>query len=232
MSVVKFIIDGVECIAEKGEYLLQAARQNGIYIPSLCHLEGYKPRGSCRICNVKVNGRLMTACTTPVADGMDIENDTPELRDIRTAILEILFVEGNHFCPACERSGNCELQAQIYRHQIMAPRFPFQFPDRDVDASHPNILKDYNRCILCKRCIRAIKDENGKSFFAFKKRSHKVEISMDPTMKENLTEELAQRAMEVCPVGALLRKEKGYDTPIGKRKYDKQPIGSEIETAK
>src|SRR6056297_1407189 len=119
-NVIKFTIDGVECMAEEGKYIVDAARDNGIYIPTLCNIEGVKPRGACRICSVIVNGRPMTACTTPVTDGMEIESDTEELQGIRKAIIEALFVEGNHFCPSCEKSGCCDLQALAYRYSMMA----------------------------------------------------------------------------------------------------------------
>jgi len=98
-----------------------------------------------------------------------------------------------------------------------------------VDASPPRIIKDQNRCILCKRCIRAIKDENGKSIFAYRRRSASVEVVVDPKLGKQLTEELAQKSMDVCPVGSIIVKEKGFVTPIGERKYDKTPIGSDIE---
>jgi len=228
-TLIKFKIDGVECMAESGAYIVEAARENGIYIPTLCNIQGVKPRGSCRICTVLVNGRPMSACTTPVASGMEIVNDTAELNDIRKAIVEALFVEGNHFCPSCEKSGNCELQALAYRFQMMVPRFPFDFPVRDIDASNPKIIKDHNRCILCKRCIRAIKTEDGKSVFAFKKRGRKLEINVDPDLGDLFTDELAAKAAEICPVGAILLRETGYEVPIGQRKFDKEPIGSDIE---
>jgi len=167
---INFRIDGRECQSEEGKYLVDAARENGIYIPTLCNYEGLKPKGSCRICTVKLNGRYATACTTPVIDDMTIENDTEELNEIRREIIELLFVSGNHFCPACEKSGNCELQALAYRFRIMAPRFPFAFPQKNIDASHPLIIKEQNRCVLCKRCIRGIKDDKGRSIFAYKNR--------------------------------------------------------------
>jgi [NiFe] hydrogenase diaphorase moiety small subunit len=171
----------------------------------------------------------MTACTTPVTMGMDIKNNTPELNDIRKAIIEVLFVEGNHFCPSCEKSGCCELQALAYRFQMMVPRFPFLFPRREVDASNPKIIKDHNRCILCKRCIRGIKTEDGKNIFAYKKRGIELEIIIDPELGDKFTAELAQQAVDICPVGALLARENAYQVPIGRRKYDKEPIGIEDE---
>lgn len=229
---IKIIIDGVICETLKGTYIADAARENGVYIPTLCNIPGIKPRGSCRICSVKVNSRFMTACTTPVAEGMEIENNTPEINEIRKAIIEVLFVEGNHFCPSCEKSGNCMLQALAYRLQMMVPRFPYEFPVREIDASNPKIIKDQNRCILCKRCIKAIKDEEGRSYFAFYRRGYKLRVHLDPEMAESMTDEKAREAMDVCPVGSILVRDKGYDVPIGQRKYDKLPIGSDIERTK
>lgn len=228
-QVVKVTIDGKECLAQKGQYLVDVARENKIYIPTLCNYPGVPPKGACRICTVKVNGKLMTSCTTPVVEGMQVENKTKELEDLRKSIVELLFVEGNHLCPSCEKSGSCELQALAYRYKVMVPRFPFLFPKREIDGSNPKIIKDHNRCILCKRCIRIIKDEQGRSLYAFKKRGHKVEINVDPDLASEMTDELAQKSMDVCPVGAILVRERGFDIPIGERKYDRQPIGSDIE---
>jgi [NiFe] hydrogenase diaphorase moiety small subunit len=230
-KVINFTIDGVTCEAEKGQTILEAATANKIYIPTLCNLPGIKPRGSCRVCNVKVNGKLMTACTTPVAEGMDVENNASDIIDIRKSIIELMFVEGNHYCPYCEKSGNCDLQAIAYKYKIPAPRFPYQFPDKEIEASG-KLIKDHSRCILCKRCIRAIKDEEGYSIFAFKRRGHRVLINIDTALTENMTDEMAQEAMDVCPVGAILKKEIGFIVPIGERKYDKEPIGSDIEEEK
>ncbi|HJX70400.1 MAG TPA: 2Fe-2S iron-sulfur cluster-binding protein [Bacteroidales bacterium] len=228
-KVVKINIDGRECVANSDQYIVEAAKENGIYIPTLCNYPGVKPKSGCRICNVRVNGKLMTACTTKASEGMKIENNTAELNDLRKSIVELLLVEGNHFCPSCEKSGNCELQALAYRFKVMAPRFPYLFPVRKIDASHPKIIKDQNRCILCKRCIRAIKDEKGKSVFAYRRRGNRVEVVVDSKLGKQLTDELAQKAMDICPVGSILVKEKGFILPIGKRKYDKNPIGSDIE---
>jgi [NiFe] hydrogenase diaphorase moiety small subunit len=226
---VTFTIDGKECKADAGRFIVEAAKENGVYIPTLCNYPGLKPKASCRICTVKVNGRLMTACTSPVQQGMVIENNTPELNETRKAIIEVLFVSGNHFCPACEKSGNCELQALGYRFQMMAPRFPFEFPEKEIDASHPLIIKDQNRCILCKRCIRGIRDEEGRGIFAYRNRSNKAEVIVDKVLAARLTPERAQQAMDICPVGSILVREKGFVVPIGKRKFDLAPIGSEIE---
>jgi [NiFe] hydrogenase diaphorase moiety small subunit len=161
-------------------------------------------------------------------NGAVVENETPQLEAMRKMITELLFVEGNHFCPACEKSGSCELQAMGYRYQMMVPQFEYNFPMREVDATTPKIFLDRNRCIQCKKCIRSIKDDQGRSYFAFYKRGHKLEIHIDHELAAGMSNELAQAAMDGCPVGAILRKEKGFDVPIGQRKFDKEPIGTEF----
>jgi len=231
LDKIKFIIDGKDGLAEPGQTIYEAAKANGVYIPVLCHFEGLKPVGSCRICSVRVNGRWMASCTQPVIPGMVIENNTPEVEEYRKAIIEMLFVEGNHFCPTCEKSGNCELQALAYRYQIMVPQFPYLFPKKDIEA-FPGFLLEHNRCIQCQRCIRAIQTADGQKIFALKERSKDVRINVDLKLAARMSEEQVQKAMDICPVGAILKKEVGFRIPIGKRKFDHKPIGSELEKKK
>lgn len=227
---VRFTLDGRACLAEEGAQLVAAAKECGVYIPTLCNYPGIPPKGACRICTVLVNGIPQTACTTKVVEDMAVVTSTPELESFRKAVVEILFAEGNHLCPSCERSGNCELQALAYRYRVTVPHFPYLFPKREVEAWHPKLVKDHNRCIQCKRCIRGIRNAEGKAIFAFGKRGDKVVINIDPETSKAISDELAQLAMDICPVGAILRKGKGFDTPIGKRKYDRAPIGSEVQS--
>ena len=229
MERIKFKIDHKECEADYGQTLVEAARKNGVYIPTLCHLQGEKPCGSCRVCTVKINGRFTTACTTPIECGMEIESNTDEIIEIRKTLIELLFAEGNHYCPTCERSGECDLQALGYRFKMLVPRFPYLFPNREVNTDCEHLIIDYNRCIRCKRCIRSIKDADGKSYFAFVNRGNNIEVSIDKKMASDMPLELAQLASENCPVGCILLKEDAFRTPIGKRKYDLAPIGSDIE---
>ncbi len=229
MKEITIKIDGKECKAKSGQTIVEAAKANGIYIPTLCHYDGLKPAGTCRICTVKVGGRNMAACTTPVGEGMVIESNTPELEEIRKAIVEMLFVEGNHMCPTCEKSGNCELQAMGYRYRMMVPRFPYLFPVRPINAKTPKIYIDGNRCIQCLRCARGVLAPDGKKIFGLVKRGGKAMISVDEELAAALTDEQAQKAMDMCPVGAILRKEAGFKVPIGSRKFDSAQIGSDIE---
>jgi [NiFe] hydrogenase diaphorase moiety small subunit len=167
----------------------------------------------------------MTACTTPVAEGMIVESESPELDEMRKAVVEVLFAAGNHFCPSCEKGGNCELQALAYHFQMMVPRFPYEFPERGVDARSKYIYHDRNRCIMCKRCVRSVM-KDGKHVFVFNSRGgNHLHVEMDLELANQLTEQEALEAMEICPVGAILKKERGYYAPIGTRKYDSEPIG-------
>ncbi|MCG3138264.1 MAG: NAD-reducing hydrogenase HoxS subunit gamma [Phycisphaerae bacterium] len=227
---IKLTIDGVEVEAQPGQTIIEAAGVSGIYIPRLCHYQGLKPHGSCRLCTVTVNGKPMASCTQPAGPGMIVETHTPHLQEFRRQILEMLLVEGNHFCMFCEKSGLCELQAQAYRHGITAPRYPYLFPQRSVDASHPDIWIDHNRCILCARCVRASRDLDGKNVFQFVGRGRHKQVAVNARARlADTTVNLTDRAIGICPVGALLKKRVGYQIPIGQRSYDHQSIGAEIE---
>jgi len=230
-ETITFTIDGVEVRGEPGQTILCAADAAGIYIPRLCAHNELSPFGACRVCTVMVNGRPQTACTYPIAEGIVVQNETEELNGIRRDIVGMLFVEGNHFCMFCEKSGNCELQALAYRLGMLEPDFPYLWPRREIDASHPDIYIDHNRCILCGRCMRASRELDGKNVFQFvgrgpaKKIAYNAESRLDGTDAESV-----DKAVAVCPVGTLMRKRVGYAVPIGQRLYDREPIGSDIET--
>lgn len=229
---ITFTIDGVEVKAKQGETIIEAADRAGIYIPRLCYMKEVIPHGSCRICTVMVNGRPQSACTQPAANGIIVENNSPALKAHRRNLVEMLFVEGNHFCMFCEKSGNCELQALAYRFGISAPKYPYMFPDKDIDASHPDVYIDRNRCVLCGRCVSASRDVDGKTAFEFTGRGTHKKISVNAEKNLGDTDaKVADKAMSVCPVGALMKKRVGFEIPVGKRKYDTSPIGTEIESA-
>ncbi len=227
---VTLTIDGKEIEGRPGQTVLEAAEEAGVYIPRLCAMKGLEPFGSCRVCTVLVNGRPQAACVQPIAQGMIVENETDKVRRIRANIIEMLFVEGNHFCMFCEKSGNCELQALAYRFGIAAPKYPLLFPQRDVDASHPDILLDRNRCILCARCVRTSRDIDGKSVFGFVRRGPHKRLAVNA--ESNLADtdaDVSDKAISACPVGALLPKRVGYKIPVGQRLYDIKPIGADVE---
>jgi len=229
-DTVRIIIDGRAVQARAGQTILEAATEAGIYIPHLCYHEDLSPGGHCRICTVRVNGKPITACTTAVGPGMVIENETEELNEFRRRIIEMLFIEGNHICPACEKSGNCELLALAYRFKMMAPEYPYLFPRKELDGQHPDFYIDRNRCILCGRCVRASREIDGKRVFGFQGRGIDMRLTVDARHDLSETDlNAADRAAGYCPTGSLMRKREGWKVPVGSRRFDSEPIGSEIE---
>ena len=224
-----FLLDGEEIPFSPGQTVIEAARAAGKYIPHLCWHPDFHPHGSCQLCTVKADGRYSASCTLEAQAGMSVENRTPEIDDKRLTLLQMLFVEGNHFCPSCEKSGNCRLQATAYELGMLTPHFDHFFPDRPVDASHPDLLLDFNRCILCELCVQASRDADGKSVFAISGRgikSHLV-VNSESGRLADTGMSLDDRAAQVCPVGVILKKRQGFSVPIGRRRYDRSPIGEE-----
>ena len=231
MSEPCFTLDGEDVPFVPGDNLLQAARRAGHYIPHLCWHPDFHAHGSCRICTVKVNGRMAAACTVRAAPGLDVHSNTDELNAHRKTMLQMLFVEGNHFCPSCEKSGNCLLQATAYQMGMEGPHFEEFYPDRPVDASHHDILLDFNRCILCELCVRASRELDGKSVFALTGRGigkHLV-VNAESGRLGDTDFALTDRAAHICPVGVILEKRKGFAVPIGERRYDKAPINEQVK---
>jgi [NiFe] hydrogenase diaphorase moiety small subunit len=221
-----FTLDGKVIPFEEGETIMEAAAAAGVYIPHLCHHPEFKPHGSCKLCTVNIGGRLGAACTNRAAEGIKVESETEALNADRRALVQMLFVEGNHVCPSCEKSGNCQLQAVGYHLGMLTPHFPHFYPARDVDASHPDVLLERNRCILCELCVRASRDVDGKNVFGIGGRGIKARLIVNSASGRLADTDLSvtDRAAEVCPTGALIRKRHGFTIPIGRRLYDHHDI--------
>jgi len=228
-----FSIDGKTVVFVEGQTIMQAALAGGVYIPHLCYHPEFKPHGSCKLCTVMVEGRQSASCTTLARQGMAVESDTPALNDERRALIEMLFVEGNHFCPSCEKSGDCKLQATAYELGMMSAHFDHFFPNRPVDATHPDVLLDFNRCILCSLCVRASRDFDGKNAFALCGRGIRTHLIVNAKSGRLADTDvtLQDKAVQVCPVGVMLRKDKGFALPIGKRRYDLKPVSAYVEAS-
>lgn len=227
-----FTVDEQPIPFKPGQTILEAAQAAGIYVPHLCYHSDFKPHGSCKTCTVFVNGRPQAACTHRAASGQEVDIDTPELNAMRRSLVQMLFVEGNHFCPGCEKSGDCQLQALAYEFEMMSPHFVELYPQRPVDASHSDVMIDFNRCILCELCVRASKDVDHKNVFAVAGRGLNAKLIINsPTGKlGDSALSVDDRAAHVCPVGAILVKRVGYAHPIGERTYDKAPISAEADS--
>lgn len=221
-----FTIDGRDIPFTPGQTIIEAATAADVYIPHLCHNPEFKPHGSCKLCTVQVNGRNCSACTMPAAEGQQVLNNTKELNEARRSITQMLFVEGNHVCPGCEKTGNCQLQAVAYFVGMLDTHFPHFFPIRNVDASHPDVMLDLDRCILCELCVRASRDMDGKSVFGIAGRgmqSHLV-VNADSGRLADTDIDVHDKAAQVCPVGAILVKRTAWQQPIGERIYDREDV--------
>lgn len=219
-------IDEQEIPFTAGQTIMDAALAAGIYIPHLCHYPGLSPSGNCRLCVVETGNRSVAACTTPAAAGQQIRSDTPEMNAARKAITQMLFVEGNHICPSCEKTGNCKLQAMAYHLGMLDDHYPQFYQRREIDASHPEILLDRCRCILCDLCVRASRDIDKKNVFAIAGRGTNAQLIVNTPSGKLADTPIAitDLAANICPVGAILIKEQGYQVPIGKRIFDQSTI--------
>ena len=210
MTVYTLQIDGVECAGSAGQTVLEVAREHGIAIPTLCHLDGLCDIGACRLCVVEVKGsaKLLPACTTQVADDMDVETATPRLQDYRQTIIEMLFVERNHVCAVCVANNHCELQARAEELGLTHLDLANVNPKLDVDASHERFAIDHNRCIMCTRCVRVCDEVEGAHTWDVMGRGIDARVVTDLGMPwgDSPTCTSCGKCVQVCPTGALFEK--------------------------
>ena len=212
--MVQITINGKQIEVPEGTTVLRAAEMAGIHIPRLCDHKELTPYGGCRLCLVEVQGvRVpMASCTLPVNNGMVVNTETEALKKSRKFVLSMLFSERNHFCPFCQVSGgDCELQNSAYEEQMT--HWPIQpgwnnFP---VDTSHPYFVLDNNRCILCRRCVRACAEMAGNFTLSVAERGAKSMIVADTDVP--LGESTCIKCgscVQVCPTGAIIDRTSAY----------------------
>lgn len=222
-NMVNIKIDGKNIQAPEGKNLMLVARENGIFIPSLCYYEHIEPPlGTCRTCTCKINGKYGPACTEKVHEGLTVEVDSAELNDTRKALVEMMFAEGNHICPACEKSGNCDLQHMGYELGIAVTRFPHLFKDRIIDYKPSRMVMEHNRCIKCKRCVEEVFTDEGKRVFNYMNRGNETFVGVDYIQEAKLSEAQAINAMKICPTGAIIVRGVSMTAPFGDREFDQQ----------
>jgi bidirectional [NiFe] hydrogenase diaphorase subunit len=211
-NVVTLKINDKDVSGRDDETILDIARENGIFIPTMCQLEGLSNIGACRLCMVQARGntKLMPACTTVVQEGMDIVTETPTLIEHRKMIIEMLFVEGNHICSVCVSNGHCELQGMAQFMKMDHIDMAYRFPAREVDASHKLFTLDRNRCILCTRCVRVCDEIEGAHTWDLMGRGIEARIvaDMDQPWGSSTTCTSCGKCVQVCPTGALFEKGK------------------------
>ena len=203
-------IDGQEVSADPGQTILEVARNQGIYIPTLCHYSKTTNVGACRVCVVEVeNARSYVAsCCTPITPGMVIRTNTPAIRAAQRMIVELMWSSGDHNCLTCEQNGACELQDLVYRLQIDKPRFPIEHPAYGPDSTNTMITRDLNKCILCGRCVRACNEIQVNEVLDFANRGSyaKVGPAFDADYIDSACVFCGECA-QVCPTGAITFKQ-------------------------
>ena len=210
MAVVTLIINDQIVTAQEGESLLDVLREQGIEIPTLCHLDGLSERGGCRLCMVEIEGsnRLQASCVTKVQEGMVVHTHTDQLVAYRKMLLELLFAERNHVCAVCVMNGNCELQSQAALAGMDHVRYDYLHPDLPMDASHDRFVLDHNRCILCTRCVRVCDEVEGAHTWDVMGRgiNSKVIIDLNQPWGSSNSCSSCGKCVQVCPTGALYAK--------------------------
>ena len=225
MDTVSLRIDGREITTEKGKTILQAALDNGISIPYYCYHPGIGVDGSCRVCIVKVEKmpKLQTSCSTVCSDGMVVETRSREVIEARASVFEFLLINHPLDCPVCDKGGECPLQDYSYAFGPKASRMEFTRRTFDGDGVKadidfgPTLMLNRNRCILCTRCVRFMRDIDGDAQIGIVDRGNGSQIS---TFQEQGVRTLVSgNLMDVCPVGAITTrdyrfKSRPWDNPL------------------
>lgn len=213
MSEITLTVNSKQVKGKQGDTVLDVCVANGIDLPMLCHYKGLVDVGACRICLVDIEKerRPVPACTFPARDGIVVKTSTPQIEKYRRLILELLFTERNHLCAYCVASGDCDLQKLAYKYQMDNARYVYSWPNQTVDPSHPFIVMDHARCVLCGRCIRTCDELAGAHTLDFMKRGWKTNVSAD--INQPLGESSCISCggcFQACPTGAIFSKASAY----------------------
>lgn len=200
-------IDGHDITAQEGKNILETATDNGIEIPHLCFLEGLTKTGACRLCLVELKGqaKLFASCSTPISDGMEVVTNSEKLKEYRKSTLQLLLSERTHICSVCVANKNCELQSLADKLGVDHVAFEREWTHEIVDSTHPFLVIDRNRCILCTRCVRVCNEIEGVHTLDLKLRGKdsQVIVDLDDAWGDSSSCTSCRKCAKVCPVGAI-----------------------------
>ena len=209
-KMINLTIDDQKITVPEGTTILQAAKQAGIDIPTLCFLKDINEVGDCRMCIVEVEGRkgFATSCIQKVEEGMVVHTHTPNVLEARHVILDLIISNHSKDCLTCTRSGNCELQVLATKFNVLNIEFEGERTEHKIDDLSPSIVRDFNKCILCRRCVAACKNVQEIGAIDCINRGFESCISTvgDHSLNDvNCT--FCGQCIEACPTGALHEKE-------------------------
>ena len=223
VRILTFKIDGRDVSAREDETILAIARQNNIFIPTLCHLDGLSDYGACRLCLVEIAGspKLVPACVTCPREGIEVSTSSEKVQSYRRKILELLFTERNHVCSVCVSNGHCELQDLAVRLGLTHVRYRYLFPRFNLDASHDRFTLDPNRCVLCLRCVRVCDEIEGAHTWDVMNRGigSRVVTDLNLPWGESPTCTGCGKCVQVCPTGALSEKGRSVAEMVKRRQF-------------
>ncbi|MBR6033809.1 MAG: [Clostridia bacterium] len=209
-NLITLTIDGKTVKAKPNTTILTAAREAGIDIPTLCFLKDINNAGDCRMCIVEVEGRrgFTTSCITAVAEGMVVHTNTPAVIEARKTVLDLILSNHHEDCLTCIRSGNCELQALARKYNVRKIRYTGEKIDHEVDDKSPSLVRDFNKCILCKRCVATCKKVQEIGAIDVAERGFSSCVSTVENRSINDVDcTFCGQCIESCPTGALHEKE-------------------------
>lgn len=210
MPAMILTMDGEMITAQQGQTLLEVAREHGIYIPTLCHMDGLEPMGGCRLCLVELKGspRPVPACMTEAQDGMVVTTSSDTIVEYRHIIVELLLAERTHTCSVCVENGSCELQTLAARLGVDHVRFDYLHQLLPLDASRERFALDHNRCMLCTRCVRICDAVEGAHTLDVRGRgvTSRIVADLDRPWGESTSCTDCGKCVQICPTGALYKK--------------------------